>query len=472
MRYTKNENMLIKTLLSIVAILFSCSVYAEDEEVVYLDQKAIDRMSISCAEKDCYFPEKKIIDKDVFVIGQLTWDSDKSKNLIVHTRRHIAFGKKAKLIGQGDGSIILKAGMEPGEKGPYHGGDVIFGEDHAQIEMQGEGKVKIYYNPIKGNMEHKYHNQRYWHYAKHVDVKRGSYNFSLYMLVNNVRDLQDITASLSANYALSQNIDAAETKNWNEGRGFDPLKINRKDKHMPFSGNFDGNNYVITGLFINHPEENEIGLFGRNRGRENLYNTIENLTLENFEITGDHYVGSLAGSSIHSNLSNIKIINPKINSINVAGGLVGTIVSVIAEAIQILGNRTDIVAEDSIGRGIAIGGATETKIVLLFETERGLVDVLKKYKLLGVGNKDDQTEISLKTHDGNIDVYLKPQDSGVVINFKYANEEGKIISRDEGRHIELKNREVSVEFAKLFYTLLINLDLDYVCDEQAEGKNK
>jgi len=273
----------------------------------------------------------------------------------LHTKGNIIFKEPGKIISEKNGSIILKAGMEPGEKEKYKS-TVVFEGNSTQIEMLGSGKVKIYYNPTASqDKKHKYHNPGYYTYFQHIKTQNNHNNLFTYMLVNDIYDLQNIRLFLSCDYALSQDIDATITTAWNGGKGFEPLK--NTSKKMPFSGNFDGNDYSIKGLFISHPEEDEIGLFGRNRGREVLHNTIENLTLEDFDIEGNHYVGSLAGSAINSDLINITIINSKIKSVDVAGGLAGTTFQVLAKQIKVLGENLDITAEEN--KGFVIGGAAE-----------------------------------------------------------------------------------------------------------------
>ena len=149
------------------------------------------------------------------------------------------------------------------------------------------------------------------HTFNHKNMDTSDNDLDTYMLVNNVDDLQNIGLFLHGDYALSQNINANETKDWNEGKGFEPLKSD--DRNMPFSGNFDGNNYSIKGLYINR-NENDVGLFGKCIGRSTLHNTVENLTLEDFNIAGDHYVGSIAGFAANCNLLNIRVINPTIKA--------------------------------------------------------------------------------------------------------------------------------------------------------------
>ena len=62
----------------------------------------------------------------------------------------------------------------------------------------------------------------------------------------------------SASYALANNVDASSTANWNSGAGFVPVG-NSADK---FAGSFNGSGDTISGLYINRPSQNYIGLFG------------------------------------------------------------------------------------------------------------------------------------------------------------------------------------------------------------------
>lgn len=386
----KRVPLFVKAILFFITILFNFSLYANDR-VVYLDQVSIDSLSF-CTETDCFFPRRSLDDKDIHIAGKVNWNED--KNLILHTKGNIVFEKNGGIISNKNGSIILKSGMEPGKK-EFYGNTVKFDGDFAKIEMLGNGKVKIYYNPVRGKEEHKYHNPSYYFYEQHV--KGG--NLNAYMLVNDVNDLQNIGLFLHGDYALSQDINATETERWNAGKGFEPLKD--ESKNMPFSGNFDGNNYSIKGLFINR-YKNDVGLFGMCGGRSILHNVIENLTLDNFNIAGDHYVGSLAGFVANSDLLNIRVINPTIKSRDVAGGLIGTTDRVRAESIRIIG---DIKIDADENKGFVVGGASKSNITLLFETKRSRDDILGTYKLLG--NQDKQTQICLESKDSQARICLK-----------------------------------------------------------------
>jgi hypothetical protein len=99
--------------------------------------------------------------------------------------------------------------------------------------------------------------------------------------ITNVTELQAMENDLTGEYYLTGNIDASATLTWNGGEGFDPVGT--------FTGTFDGCGYTISDLYINRPTEDYVGLFGNNRG------DIANVTLSNPTITGQDYVGPLAG---------------------------------------------------------------------------------------------------------------------------------------------------------------------------------
>ena len=87
------------------------------------------------------------------------------------------------------------------------------------------------------------------------------------------------------NYELKADIDASATESWNEGKGFRPLRL---------TGQFHGNGHVISGLHITRSDENNIGLFGTiGSGGE-----IKDLAIEDCQIVGRNYVGSLVGWNV------------------------------------------------------------------------------------------------------------------------------------------------------------------------------
>ncbi|NLZ65890.1 MAG: InlB B-repeat-containing protein [Clostridiales bacterium] len=108
--------------------------------------------------------------------------------------------------------------------------------------------------------------------------------------INTPEELYNIRNNLSGKYALAQNINLEGYSNW------EPIG----SREEPFTGTFDGNGRVITGMVIKDlvPDEEfnflPYGLFGHSQG------ILQNVKLTNFTITlnGDlsrFYIGGIAG---------------------------------------------------------------------------------------------------------------------------------------------------------------------------------
>jgi len=109
-------------------------------------------------------------------------------------------------------------------------------------------------------------------------------------------DLQGMNGTLSGNYALGANVNATTTASWNASAGFDPIG----DGTSNFTGAFDGLGHVITGLTINRPSEDNVGLFGAVSGV-----TISNIGLTGGSVIGNSLVGSLVGyASTNTTITN------------------------------------------------------------------------------------------------------------------------------------------------------------------------
>ncbi len=141
--------------------------------------------------------------------------------------------------------------------------------------------------------------------------------------ISNVTHLQNMSANLSAHYILVNDIDASATSGWNSEKGFVPIGTDTNPgaagfQGTPFSGSFNGDHYTITSLTVNRSSEDYIGLFGNiASGGE-----VTNVTLVNANMTGDAFVGTLAGN----NFGNVSYSSAsgKLRAYNVyCGGLVG-----------------------------------------------------------------------------------------------------------------------------------------------------
>lgn len=110
-------------------------------------------------------------------------------------------------------------------------------------------------------------------------------------VIYNITDLQDMDLDVTAYYVLNNSIDASNTRTWNGGAGFDPVGT----LASKFSGNFNGNGHTISGLHIDRPGEDYVGLFGYVDGSIGSNAVISNVTLLHANITGDQWVGVLIG---------------------------------------------------------------------------------------------------------------------------------------------------------------------------------
>ncbi len=99
--------------------------------------------------------------------------------------------------------------------------------------------------------------------------------------------LQDVRSNPGAYYGLVKTIDASETKDWNEGAGFEPI--------ASFSGSFvNESNYVISSLTISRSTESNVGLFSVLAEGA----TIRDVILVGSRMTGLNGVGLLVGYSL------------------------------------------------------------------------------------------------------------------------------------------------------------------------------
>ncbi|WP_292464480.1 toxin TcdB middle/N-terminal domain-containing protein [Methanolobus sp.] len=120
--------------------------------------------------------------------------------------------------------------------------------------------------------------------------------------IYDVYDLQAMNGSFLEYYILMNDIDATETRMWNDGAGFDPIQA------CCF---LNGNGHNITNLYIYRPSERFVGLFESG-------GDIYNLNMINVNVTGNYHVGGLAGEA-GGTFSNI-IITGNVTCITEAGG--------------------------------------------------------------------------------------------------------------------------------------------------------
>ncbi len=169
----------------------------------------------------------------------------------------------------------------------------------------------------------------------------AAYSAHAQIQISTLEELQAIGSKaeypLDGHYVLTKDIDASVTKEWNDGKGFDPIGCQVDD---PFTGIFDGQGHVIRDIFMS--DGCCLGLFERvTEGGE-----IRNVCLEGGTISGSVIIGSIVAI-----LEDGKVINccasASVSGSSAVGGLIGET--------QV---NTDAVIIDCYATGDVVGGDT------------------------------------------------------------------------------------------------------------------
>jgi hypothetical protein len=126
-------------------------------------------------------------------------------------------------------------------------------------------------------------------------------------------------ASWDKYFIQTADIDATETLNWNDGKGWVPIGHGVDDGHLnDFTGSYNGQGHKINNLYINRPVEEGVGLFG-----QAYYAEIKNLGLLNCYVNGSWCVGILVGVLEYTTVSQCYSTGVVTGSLCV-GGLTGS----------------------------------------------------------------------------------------------------------------------------------------------------
>ncbi len=170
-------------------------------------------------------------------------------------------------------------------------------------------------------------------------------------------------SATAAKIILDNDIDCSETREWNDDGdyylGFMPLYY--------FEGIFDGQGYAIKNLYINRPEDGNVGLF------ESLGDaTFQNLKLADNEINGYEYVGMLAGNADEGTVTftNIDMSGGAITGYEEIGGLIGT----VYDSYMIVSDSSiDVSIEGDYNIGGLAGYLDESDIEIEYTTVSGSI---------------------------------------------------------------------------------------------------
>ena len=151
--------------------------------------------------------------------------------------------------------------------------------------------------------------------------------------ISTIEQLNEVRNHLDDHFILLNDLDMSIATGdesgefWNDGAGWEPIgEYNYPSIDEPFTGTFDGNGFTISGLFINRPETDYIGLFGYLNFRSSPYQDPEiiDLTLSNVNITGFDRTGALVGSLAANSGSIINCSSSgSVTGNSYTGGLIG-----------------------------------------------------------------------------------------------------------------------------------------------------
>ncbi|RXJ77556.1 filamentous hemagglutinin [Arcobacter sp. F155] len=234
------------------------------------------------------------------------------------------------LVAQGDINLISEgkgSGINIDKNIYSKSGDTLINGGNqinvnTDLSWDTQSKLTLQANSVNVNAEIK--NTNTTNGGVYFDVSDSSFDVNFgengKVVINNIHQLQWMNTALNGKYELGSNIDASDTINWNNGAGWNPIAIN-SDGFSGFNGIFNGNNHTISNLYINTPNAKWTGLFAFVSN-----GTIKNLVLDNFNITGDFFTGSLIGqANPNSHIENVIAQNGSVTGVRNVGGLVGAL---------------------------------------------------------------------------------------------------------------------------------------------------
>jgi hypothetical protein len=134
-------------------------------------------------------------------------------------------------------------------------------------------------------------------------------------VITTADQLNEVRNYSSGYFELGNDIDL-DVPPYNTGEGWEPIPW--------FNGTLDGKEFEITGLYINRPGEENVGLFGVLSEEAE----ISNVKIENVNVTGNYAVGGLVGWNYKGSINNSSVSGNVIGADDVyesdsIGGMVG-----------------------------------------------------------------------------------------------------------------------------------------------------
>lgn len=157
------------------------------------------------------------------------------------------------------------------------------------------------------------------------------------IVIMDAAGLDDIRNDLTGDYILGANIHLDDAP-YNVNEGWEPIGSSSN----PFEGSLNGNGFTISGLTINRPAGDDIGLFGRTSAAAKL----SKIKLEDVTVTGRNKVGGLVG---HIFSENSFIENSSVSGIVKGTGDVGGVVGFTSGTIERSSSGAKVSGDMNIG---------------------------------------------------------------------------------------------------------------------------
>jgi filamentous hemagglutinin family protein len=230
---------------------------------------------------------------DITVAASIHWTT--SAMLTLSAYRHIIFDGSGAISNTGGGKLVMRA------DNTGTGTGTVTLNTTGQVNFSTGGAVSIFYNPTS--------------YAAPTSYGTSviSPDFTAYMLVNNVTNLQAIATNVNGAYALGRDIDATGFAN----------PIGSSYTYSQFNGVFDGQFHTIDNLTL-HLSASNAGLFGyigANGRVQNLF--LEHVSVATGQSNGK--AGALAATN-EGTISNVHVVSGTVGSGATAGAMVGGLV--------------------------------------------------------------------------------------------------------------------------------------------------
>lgn len=197
---------------------------------------------------------------------------------------------------------------------------------------------------------------------------------------NHLENIRDYCSAIHGNKFFIQTADIdLDVPPYNEGLGWLSLGFSNV---FSFRGSYDGNGFVINGLYINRPDTVFHGLFGWTFGAN-----IINVSLTDVNITARGWAGALAGRNIRTTIEN-SYSSGIISGTNRIGGLTGTnedgsTIKNCYSSVRVTAHREQAGGISGVNNaGCTIDRCYSSGVISAPRTSGGLI---------GMGNDDDVT---------------------------------------------------------------------------------